>query len=262
MGAGRNLAEMSPMPQVVWPGSMDRPKPSPIGTEIERGPEAMTIEMVFLDIGGVLYDDTVYARAWHRALRDAGARFTDAEFDEEYGRARTEQSGSFRRRLIARFLPEGDLRELETLAARYWHYPPSALYDDVVPCLEKLRDSGYRLGVIANQPGNVRSAMRRDALERFFDVWSVSDELGVGKPDPALFELSVEAAGVAPSASVMVGDRLDYDMRPAAEVGMRTIWMLRGEAPDDPTLDQLAETDGTIRSLSELPTELERLSSP
>ena len=220
----------------------------------------MRIEIVFLDIGGVLYDDTVYARAWHRALRDAGARFTDAEFDEEYGRARTEQSGSFRRRLVARFLPEGDLGELEALAARYWHYPPSALYDDVVPSLEKLT-AGYRLGVIANQPGDVRSAMRRDSLEPFFEVWGVSDELGVGKPDPALFELSVEAAGVAPGASVMIGDRLDYDMRPAAQVGMRTVWMLRGEAPDEPTPAQLAETDGAIRSLAELPAELERLSS-
>jgi HAD superfamily hydrolase (TIGR01549 family) len=220
----------------------------------------MTIEMVFLDIGGVLYDDTVYARAWHRALRDAGARFTDAEFDEEYTRARTEQSGSFRRRLIARFLPDGDLRELESLAARYWHYPPAALYDDVLPCLEALQ-AAYRFGVIANQPGDVRTAMRRDGLEPFFEVWGVSDELGVGKPDPALFELTVKAAGVAPGASVMVGDRLDYDMRPAAQVGMRTVWMLRGEAPDEPTPEQLAETDGAIRSLTELPAELERLSS-
>jgi hypothetical protein len=53
------------------------------GPEREQGRDgtrthAMTIEMVFLDIGGVLYDDTVYARAWHRALRDAGARFTVA----------------------------------------------------------------------------------------------------------------------------------------------------------------------------------------
>ena len=83
-----------------------------------------------------------------------------------------------------------------------------------------------------------------------------------GKPDPALFELSVEAAGVVPGASVMVGDRLDYDMRPAARAGMHTIWMLRGEAPDEPTPEQLAETDAAIRSLAELPTELERLSSP
>ena len=33
----------------------------------------------------------------------------------------------------------------------------------------------------------------------------------------------------------MVGDRLDYDVRPARRVGMRAIWMLRGEAPDEPT---------------------------
>jgi HAD superfamily hydrolase (TIGR01549 family) len=218
------------------------------------------IEIVFLDIGGVLYDDTVYARAWHRALRAAGARFTDAEFDEEYTRARTEQSGSFRRRLVSRFLPEGDLRELETLAGRYWHYPPSALYGDAITCLEELQGR-YRLGVIANQPGEVRTAMRRDGLEPFFEVWGVSDDLGVGKPDPALFELAVKAAGVAPGAAVMVGDRLDYDMRPAKLVGMRAIWMLRGEAPDDPSPEQLAETDGAIRTLSELPAELRRLSS-
>ena len=55
--------------------------------------------MVFLDIGGVLYDDTVYARSWQRALRESGASFSDEEFDAEYRAARAEQSGSFRRRL-------------------------------------------------------------------------------------------------------------------------------------------------------------------
>ena len=109
--------------------------------------------------------------------------------------------------------------------------------------------------------GEVRTAMRRDGLETFFEVWGVSDELGVGKPDPALFELAVKAADVAPGACVMVGDRLDYDIRPAKEVGLHAIWMLRGEAPDDPTPEQLVETDGAIRGLAELPAELERLSS-
>jgi HAD superfamily hydrolase (TIGR01549 family) len=218
------------------------------------------IEIVFLDIGGVLYDDTVYARAWNRALREAGARFTDDEFEEEYARARAEQSGSFRRRLIARFLPTADLRALEGIAGRYWTYPPSALYDDVIPCLEALRGR-FRLGVIANQPGEVRTAMQRDGLESFFEVWGVSDELGVGKPDPRLFELAARTAQVPATAAVMVGDRLDYDVRPAKLVGMRAIWVLRGEAPDRPTPRQLAEADGSVRTLAELPAALERLSA-
>ena len=57
----------------------------------------------------------------------------------------------------------------------------------------------------------------------------------------------------------MVGDRLDYDMRPAKAAGMRAVWVLRGEAPDDPTPEQLAEADAAIRGLDELPAALERL---
>jgi FMN phosphatase YigB (HAD superfamily) len=48
-------------------------------------------------------------------------------------------------------------------------------------------------------------------------------------------------------------------MRPAKRVGMRAIWMLRGEAPDDPTPEQLAETDGAIRGLAELADAVGRL---
>lgn len=215
---------------------------------------------MFFDVGGVLYDDTVYARAWNRALREAGARFTDEEFDEEYTAARAAQSGSFRRRLMARFLPDADLRTLESIAERFWKYPPSARYDDAIPCLERLRGL-YRLGVIANQPGEVRAAMARDGMAGFFEVWGISDELGVGKPDPTLFELAARGAGVAPADAVMVGDRLDYDVRPAKRVGMRAIWMLRGEAPDDPTPEQLAEADGAVANLVALPAELERLAA-
>ena len=220
----------------------------------------MSIEVVFFDVGGVLYDDTVYARAWNRALREAGARFTDEEFDEEYTAARAAQSGSFRRRLMARFLPDADLRALESIAERFWKYPPSARYDDAIPCLERLRGL-YRLGVIANQPGEVRAAMARDGLAGFFEVWGISDELGVGKPDPTLFELAARGAGVEPADAVMVGDRLDYDVRPAKRVGMRAIWMLRGEAPDDPTPEQLAEADGAVADLAALPNALERLTA-
>ena len=70
--------------------------------------------MVFFDIGGVMYDDTIYARAMTRALRELGATFTDEEFDDVYRGARAAQSGSFRRLLARRFLgPEADMAALE-----------------------------------------------------------------------------------------------------------------------------------------------------
>jgi HAD superfamily hydrolase (TIGR01549 family) len=208
------------------------------------------ITFVFLDIGGVLYDDRVYAEAWRRALREAGGEFTDAAFDEEYAACRAAQNGSFRTRLATRFVgPDADLEVLEGVASRYWHYPPSALHDDVVDALAALRRAGYRLGVIANQPTAVRSALERDGLVGSFEVWGVSDDLGLQKPDPALFVHAVRTAQVGPNATAMVGDRLDYDIRPARAAGMRTVWVLRGEAPDDPTPEQLAEPDATVPDL-------------
>jgi HAD superfamily hydrolase (TIGR01662 family) len=212
------------------------------------------IDFVFLDIGGVLYDDRIYAEAWRTALRSTGARFTDEEFDEEYAAARAGQDRSFRRRLAERFVgPDPDIAALEQVASKHWAYTPSSLHDDVLPCLQALRDAGYRLGVIANQPSEVRSALARDGLVGFFEVWGVSDDLGLHKPNPALFVHAVETAQVDPDRAVMVGDRLDYDVRPARAAGMRTVWVLRGEAPEAPTPEQLAEPDASVPDLTELP---------
>jgi HAD superfamily hydrolase (TIGR01509 family) len=214
---------------------------------------AAALEMVFFDIGGVMYDDGVYARSWKTALRGSGARFTDEEFDAEYTAARAAQSGSFRRRLTRRFLgTDDDLAAVEALAAKHWAYPATALYPDVVPCLEEL-ERRYRLGVIANQPSSVRAAMERDGLTRFFEVWGVSDDLGLQKPDPKLFSQVLYTAGVSPARTVMLGDRLDYDVRPAKAAGMRAVWVLRGEAPDEPTPAQLAQPDASVHDLAEVP---------
>jgi HAD superfamily hydrolase (TIGR01549 family) len=220
-----------------------------------------TIDQVFLDIGGVLYDDRVYANAWRRALREAGGSFTDEAFEREYASCRAAQNRSFRVRLAETFIgPDADVEALERLAARYWNYPPAALFADVIPTMEALRDAGYRLGVIANQPSQVRAALARDGLVPFFDTMGVSDDLGLHKPDPALFARTLEIAGVAGVRAAMVGDRLDYDVVPAKANAMRTVWVLRGEAPDDPTPAQLAVPDAAIRDLSELPAALAALS--
>ena len=116
--------------------------------------------------------------------------------------------------------------------------------------------------MIANQPTAVRSALERDGLVEAFEVWGVSDDLGVQKPDPALFVHAVRTAGVDASETVMVGDRLDYDIRPAKAAGMRTVWVLRGEAPDDPTPAQLAEPDAAVDDLRGIVAVIDRLAAP
>jgi FMN phosphatase YigB (HAD superfamily) len=39
----------------------------------------------------------------------------------------------------------------------------------------------------------------------------------------------------------------------ASTLGMRTIWLLRGEAPSSPTLEQLNESDAVVTNLASAP---------
>ncbi len=48
------------------------------------------------------------------------------------------------------------------------------------------------------------------------------------KPDPRYFEQILDKAGVEASESVMIGDRIDKDVIPAKQVGMKTIRIKTG----------------------------------
>lgn len=222
--------------------------------------ENVGLEVVFLDIGGVIYDDRTYRVAVLRGLRELGAVVTEQEYEAVYDDLRRAQDGSFRDTLADRFLDAKVGREVVTRAvASHWSHPPEALHQDVVPCLETLTAAGYRLGVIANQPSEVREAMARDRLVDYFEFLGVSDDIGLEKPDPRIFSHAVEAIGAAPSVCAMVGDRLDHDVRPAKVAGMRAVWVLRGEAPERPTREQLDEPDAWVRTLADLPAALEAI---
>ncbi|MEX0754469.1 MAG: HAD family hydrolase [Actinomycetota bacterium] len=212
-----------------------------------------SLEVVFFDIGGVLYSDAVYRRALFLGLNDLGADVSQEDFDRVYEDLRSGQSASFRRSIAAAFLgPDPDVDAFQRATAVHWAYPPEALEPDVLPCLESVHGR-YRLGIVANQPSHVRSAMQRDGIDRFFDLWGVSEDLGIEKPDPRIFAIALEEAGVPADGTAMVGDRLDYDVRPAKDVGIHTVWLLRGEAPANPTAEQLGVPEAHIASLRELP---------
>lgn len=217
-----------------------------------------SLEIVFLDVGGPIYDDAWYARALLAALRGLGGDVAEPDFWAEVDRCRREQAG-MTRPIVRRFLgPEADPAEVSALAERHWRYPPEALYDDVLPTLAALART-RRLGLLANQPAATRAALERDGVAPYIDVWVISDEAGVAKPDPRIFAQAVREAGCRPDQAVFVGNRLDNDLRPAKAVGLRTVWLLRGEAPPEPTAEQLDEPDAVIATLAELPAALERL---
>ena len=100
------------------------------------------------------------------------------------------------------------------------------LYPDALPCLERLRAAGYRVGVAANQPASTEAFMRESGVE--LDFVSTSAGWGVQKPAPEFFASVVREAGLPAEEIAYVGDRVDYDVLPANQAGMVSVFLRRG----------------------------------
>jgi len=102
-------------------------------------------------------------------------------------------------------------------------------------CLQHLNDNGILLGVASNsQAYTLReltaalqgTGLNLSMLDRDLRFWSFAN--GFSKPDPHVFRIltaRLEANGISPAETLMVGDRLDNDIRPAQAFGWQT-WQL------------------------------------
>jgi len=189
------------------------------------------IDLLLFDLGGTIYDDSTYTRALLRAVHDIDPSVHEHEFWAVYDAKRMRASGSLRTAIANHFVPNQDRERLTTLARGYWEYPASAVYPDVKPALKALA-AQFKLGLVANSGEAALKALRRDGLRDLFTVIAPADFVGVEKPDERIFRYALKTAGVSPSRAVHVGNRLESDIRPAQRLGMRTVWLLRGDAPD------------------------------
>ena len=216
------------------------------------------IEVVFFDVGGPLYGDRPYYEGLLAGIKEARPDADEGAFWEEFEACRRDQRGPFTQRLVSKFVGESETGPVIERGKELWSYPPESLQPDARAGLEALAGS-YRLGVLANQESWIRETLARDGLDGFFEIWAISAEVGADKPDPRIFEHALAQAGAPTGRCAMIGDRLDNDIAAAKAQGMWAVWVLRGEAPDEPTPDQLAVADAAVRTLTELPAALEGL---
>jgi len=125
--------------------------------------------------------------------------------------------------------------------------------------METLVARGYTLAVVSNTmrtPGAVlRKLLERYGLLQFFKHTTFSDEVGVRKPAPEIFALTLRALGAQPSAAVHVGDDATLDVRGARAAGMRAIHVTSAPARSPAELT----ADAIIPTLRELPAAVARI---
>jgi HAD superfamily hydrolase (TIGR01549 family) len=209
---------------------------------------------LFFDLGNTLISEEVAV--------DCRIRRMIASFERNGGRVSVEDVRSALREAWAQFAPRPITRAIEMLTDNLKlrqlveaedRYPKELEepYQGAERVLQALSQR-YRIGVIANQSGGTEARLTRWGLMPFVSICLSSTETGLEKPDPAIFRLALAQARSGPRYAVMIGDRLDNDIRPARLLGWKTIRILQGFAQFQFPRDRFDEADATIAELAEL----------
>lgn len=195
---------------------------------------------LFFDVGTTLVDET---EAYNHRIREVieGTDITFEQFQEK-------------RIFFAKQNLKGDLEAIKYfgLEKTPWHKEGEVPYPDAEDVLQYLRSHGYKIGVIANQSLGTADRLEKWGLLKYINVVAASAELGVAKPDRAIFDKAFAMAGCTAQEAVMIGDRLDNDIIPAKKLGMKTIWIRQGFAIYQNPRNAEEQPDYIVDSLAEL----------
>jgi HAD superfamily hydrolase (TIGR01509 family) len=224
------------------------------------------IKAVFFDFGGTLMDDNTDRLAHLELMRSVGRHFglhaTGEELLADFREAmlpsiqeRPHRWITFREiasTLLGQILEHHQAQPAtDEDLAWFWdeyfrlHYQICRLFPGVEETLRDVRSRDLHLGLISDIDDEyLYDQMRLFDIDRVFDSITTSDAVGVGKPNPKIFQIALDAAGVKGEESIYVGDSIRRDVMGSKAMGMVAVWFRsEGECP---------EADYTIRSLVEL----------
>ena len=122
------------------------------------------------------------------------------------------------------------------------------VYLDVESVLKDLQQN-YKLALVTNGvPQLQRDKLKSSKLGVYFDAVIISGELGIGKPDPKIFEAALSQLGTRPETAVMVGNSLKADIAGAKQVDIKAVWLNRDRKEND----NFIKPDYEVNDMNEL----------
>jgi putative hydrolase of the HAD superfamily len=100
--------------------------------------------------------------------------------------------------------------------------------NNIYHTLKAIKDKGYKIGIISNTcyyDEVMKECFKKANIYDLIDNFTFSYSLRISKPHKQIFKTAIETMGIKPSEAVMVGDNLECDIKPALDLGMKTIWL-------------------------------------
>lgn len=123
-------------------------------------------------------------------------------------------------------LSKKELSKIADEIARAWQNHIS-IDPETIPVLTSLKRNKI-MGLVSNfdHPPHVRDTLANYKLEPFFDTVIISGDVGVKKPNPAIFSFALEQTGLSKNEVIYVGDT-NEDVAAAMAAGIRPIFLAR-----------------------------------
>lgn len=127
---------------------------------------------------------------------------------------------------FAKIKYKADLELIDNLAIDYIEYLPknNKLFDGALEILEHLKPN-YKMHIITNGFNEVQfKKIENSGLSSYFDKIITSEEVGVKKPNPLIFNYALKATNAHFSESIMIGDNWEADIMGAKNAGLDVIF--------------------------------------
>jgi len=125
------------------------------------------------------------------------------------------------------------------------------LFEGAEETLEYFNDTGVSLALITNGASDKqRNKIERFNLKRFFKSILIEGEVGIGKPEEAIYLKALDKLKLKPKEVWMVGDNLEWEVEAPQKLGIFSIWndyAKKGLPPDSRIIP-----DRIIHHISEL----------
>jgi putative hydrolase of the HAD superfamily len=110
----------------------------------------------------------------------------------------------------------------------------------------------YPIVLVSNFYGNVEAVLKDFNIADFFNSVIESAVVKIRKPDPAIFQLGVDALGLNPENVVVVGDSYVKDIVPGKHCGCQTIWIKGKGWEKEEKENDLSSADHTVFNFSDI----------
>ena len=189
------------------------------------------IKWIFFDVGNVILNDdpamALYYHEIYKAIKEQGNHITfDQLLRDREDSILNKRNGKHYVEVALKHLGRDNWSKYEPkikeLLIKNWAIV-CPLMSGIVPVIKSLARK-YSLGCIANQPKVVEEILDNHGLLKYFKVHGFSQSVGLNKPDPKFFQWALQQANCKPEDAVLIGDRIDNDIKPARSVGMKTLW--------------------------------------